>query len=426
MNRKETVLALSGGVDSAVAGYLLKQAGYDVRAVFMVNWKERGSCNWEDDLISARRVAKHLNISLEIWDFAKAYKDFVFNDFIGLYKKGQTPNPDVFCNKYIKFGAFYDRARKEGADFVATGHYARIMDHARPASLGEAGGTRNKEQDPPFVPPLLRWGYRGVGLFSAVDKTKDQSDFLYQIKQSQLAHIMFPMGGMLKSEVKDLAKNVELPNWDRPESMGVCFIGEMNMKKFLQNYIQPKSGDIVDTHGTKLGVHDGVWYYTLGQREGLNIGGTGPYFVVKKELRKNRLVVAKEPEAGTLLMVKKVELGRVNIFTTTFPCASSSFPRRRESKQKNKQQKDLNSFGYSFKFLDPKSKFGMTEGVEILWRDRHLSSLQKGVLKKERGRYTVEFEKPKRAVTPGQSLVMYDLKGERVIGGGVIAKAISK
>lgn len=374
MNRKETVLALSGGVDSAVAGYLLKQAGYDIRAVFMVNWKERGSCNWEDDLMSARRVAKHLNIALEIWDFAKAYKDFVFNDFIGLYKKGQTPNPDVFCNKYIKFGAFYDRARKEGAHFVATGHYARITQGNPSTGSGsnlfpERGVAKSKDYH----------------LCSAVDKTKDQSDFLYQIKQSQLAHIMFPMGGMLKSEVKDLAKNVELPNWDRPESMGVCFIGEMNMKKFLQNYIQPKSGDIVDTHGAKLGVHDGVWYYTLGQREGLNIGGTGPYFVVKKDVRRNVLTVANQLEAERMLEVRNVVLTRCNMFIA------------------KKQQVT----GYK---------------LQIVWRDRHLSKLQKGILNKEKVGWTVRFDEPKRAVTPGQSLVMYDLKGERVIGGGMIAK----
>lgn len=360
---KRVVLGLSGGVDSAVAGFLLTRAGYDVRAVFMLNWKERGSCSWENDLVSARRVAKHLHISLEIWDFAKEYQEFVFNDFISLYKKGMTPNPDVFCNKYIKFGVFYDRARKEGADYVATGHYARIMEH----------GTWNMEQK-----NAKNW------LYSAIDKTKDQSDFLYQIKQSHLKHILFPVGGMLKPEVKKIANDVGLPNWNRPESMGVCFIGEMNMKQFLGRYIASEKGDIVDTSGHKLGEHDGAWYYTLGQREGLRIGGTGPYFVVKKDVKQNILVVAKEPEATRLLMVKRVRLARMNLLQT----------------------------------IDSK--------LQVLWRDRHLSVLQRGVLKKEGRAWDVIFHRKKRAVTPGQSLVMYDLKGERVIGGGVIAKAISK
>jgi len=366
------LLGLSGGVDSAVAGFLLTRAGYDVRAVFMLNWKERGSCNWEDDLVSARSVAKFLRIPLAIWDFAKEYQEFVFSDCIALYKKGFTPNPDVFCNKYIKFGALYDRARKAGADYIATGHYARIMEQ----------GSKNKEQD---LHVSRDWG---LGLFSAIDKTKDQSDFLYQIKPSQLKHVLFPIGGMMKSHVRALARQIGLPNWDRPESMGVCFIGEMNMRRFLQGYIPPKSGDIVTVSGVKLGTHDGVWYYTLGQREGLHIGGTGPYFVVKKDVKRNRIIVAKEPEAGRLLLVKRVILTKVNLFIPSSELRAA----------KNE--------------------------LRVLWRDRHLSPLQNGILRKVQNgsRWIVDFSKPKRAVTPGQSLVMYALDGERVIGGGVIAK----
>ena len=239
------VLGISGGVDSSVAGYLLKQQGYDVVGLFMVNWEEKdGTCTAEIDYEDVKRVCNKLSIPYFSVNYAKEYYDRVFTYFLDEYKKGRTPNPDVLCNREIKFGPFLEQAKKLGADMIATGHYARKI-----------------EKDGKFY------------LAKAKDLSKDQSYFLNQLSQKQLASVVFPLEDIEKTQVREIAKKLELSTAEKKDSTGICFIGERNFKKFLKDFLPAKAGDIVDINGNVVGKHDGLMYYTLGQRRGLNIGG---------------------------------------------------------------------------------------------------------------------------------------------------------
>ncbi len=268
-NKKKVVVGLSGGVDSSVAAALLVAQGYDVTGVFMKNWSEDVGdfcCSWSEDLEDARRVAQMLGIRFYVWNFEKEYKERVIGYFFSEYKAGRTPNPDVMCNREIKFKLFLEKALRFGADAVATGHYARVVE--------KQGSFR-----------LLR----------GKDGNKDQSYFLCMLGQEELRHILFPVGAYTKPKIRALAKKYRLPTFDKPDSQGICFIGEVDIKQLLMQQIKPRPGDIVDTEGTKLGRHDGLAFYTLGQRGGLEIGGTGPYYVVAKDQKKNRVVVSNDP-----------------------------------------------------------------------------------------------------------------------------------
>ena len=284
------------------------------------------------------QVCARLGIRFETWDFSKEYEKKVGKYMIKSYKKGITPNPDVMCNKFIKFGLFFDRAIKSGADFVATGHYAKI---------------------------------KNGKLIKAADKNKDQTYFLHEIKKEQLGKILFPVGGLKKPEVRKLAQKLGLENAQKKDSQGVCFVGQFNMKDFLKHYIEPKKGEILSLNGKDMGEHDGVYYYTIGQRHGFNIkDGHGPYFVVKKDLKKNIIYVGKEKD----LLSKKARVVNIN-------------------------------------WIQKPKRFPVILDV----RARYRAPLNKAELDKNG---SLIFKKSERALTSGQSAVFY--QKNQVLGGGII------
>jgi tRNA-specific 2-thiouridylase len=356
-NRKErVVVGMSGGVDSAVAALLLKRQGYDVLGVFMKNWDEEdenGICTADEDYTYVRQVCDTIDIPYYSVNFVKEYEQRVFSYFLDEYKKGRTPNPDVMCNKEIKFAAFLDFAMKLDANYLATGHYAR---------LGKTDDTFN----------LLR----------GKDNNKDQSYFLYTLGQKQLSKVMFPVGEIEKPEVRRIAHEAKLPNADRKDSTGICFIGERDFKKFLLNYIPAQPGDMVDVvSGRKVGQHDGLMFHTLGQRKGLGIGGqkTGsdlPWFAVGKDLKNNVLLVAQGEHP--MLYSNSCEVTDISWVAGT----------------------------------PPAEEFNCTVKTRYRQADINCSvKLTDGVAK-------ISFANKVRAVTPGQHAVLYD--GEKCLGGGII------
>jgi tRNA-uridine 2-sulfurtransferase len=343
-SERKIYVAMSGGVDSSVAAALLKEQGHNIVGVFMKPWQPwPGLCMWQGDREDALRAASVLGIPLLTWDFSREYKKEVGNYMIREYKAGRTPNPDIMCNKEIKFGLFLNKALKEGADFIATGHYVKKLE------------TKNKS----------------AKLFQAEDKNKDQSYFLWTLTEKQLKHVLFPIGDYVKPEVRKVAKKFNLPNHDKKDSQGVCFIGPLDMKNFLEKYIKNKKGKILDEDGVEIGQHDGIYYYTIGQRHGLNIGnGKGPYYVIKKDIKKNIIYVGKEKNLGGI-QAKISNISWINK-PTTFP---------------------------------------IKLGAKIRYRSKtERASLGKNGL--------LKFEKPIRAITSGQSAVFY--LREEMIGGGII------
>ncbi len=261
------VIGLSGGVDSAVSAYLLKQAGHEVIALFMKNWDEE-DCPAAKEFEDVVRICDVLDIPYYSVNFVKEYWDAVFSHFLDELKLGYTPNPDILCNREIKFNVFFNKAMELGADFLATGHYCQTKE-----------------------------GH----LLKGADPGKDQSYFLYTIKKNILKKTLFPIGSYLKSEVREIAKKANLPVFDKKDSTGICFIGKRNFKDFIQKYIPAKVGEIIDSEGNVLGTHEGAIYYTIGQRKGLGIGGPGDaYFVVGKDIEKNHLIVAQGTEHPAL------------------------------------------------------------------------------------------------------------------------------
>lgn len=351
--KKTVVVGMSGGVDSSVAAALLKQQGFDVISVFMKNWSQEVGdygCTWAQDSEDARKVAAVLGIPFYVWNFEKEFYDRVVEYFLREYKAGATPNPDVMCNKEIKFRAFLDKALALGADCVATGHYARIMYHE----------SRNMYQ-------LLR----------GIDPAKDQSYFLYTLKQEQLAKVLFPIGAYKKSEVRELAKKFGLPNFAKKDSQGICFIGKIDVREFLQERIKAKQGEIVTTSGQTLGRHIGLPFYTIGQREGIGLGGSGPYYVADKDIKKNHLIVTNDQQ-DEKLWKKEFEIGDV-----------------------------------SWVFRQP--RFPFKAGVAIRY---HHPAYTAKLSSMTDHRLRIIFDQPQRAITVGQAAVIY--QGDEVLGGGVI------
>ncbi|MFC0212536.1 tRNA 2-thiouridine(34) synthase MnmA [Paenibacillus chartarius] len=360
--KARVVLGMSGGVDSSVAALLLKEQGYEVIGIFMKNWDdtdEFGHCTAEEDAEDVRRVCDQIGIPFYTVNFEKQYYDKVFTYFLDEYRAGRTPNPDVMCNREIKFGEFLDKAKSLGADYLATGHYARVM-----------------EKDGEFV--LLR----------GVDSNKDQTYFLNALNQAQLSKAMFPIGHLPKPEVRRIAEEAGLATAKKKDSTGVCFIGERNFKEFLSGYLPARSGDIQTPDGVVLGRHDGLMYYTLGQRQGLGIGGVGtgePWFVAGKDLERNVLIVV-QGEKHPALYSTSLVAGGVNWISPNAPKHGDA-PLRCTAK---------------FRYRQP------DQGVTVTVR--------------EDGMWNVAFDVPQKAVTPGQAVVFYD--GEVCLGGGTIETTV--
>lgn len=260
---KKLYVGMSGGVDSSVTAALLKQQGYDVTGVYMKNWAQDlpgFKCPWREDLADAKRVAVQLGIPFKIYDFQKEYKQKVVDYMIAEYEAGRTPNPDIMCNQEVKFKLFLETALEDGADMIATGHYARI-DNGK--------------------------------LLEATDKNKDQTYFLYRISREALARTVFPLGEMTKPDVRKEAAKLGLVTADKKDSVGICFVGEIGIKEFLQNFVEHTPGNIIDkANGTVVGRHEGALFYTIGQRHGLGIGGGLPYYVVGKDMQRNEVYVS--------------------------------------------------------------------------------------------------------------------------------------
>jgi tRNA-uridine 2-sulfurtransferase len=360
--RHRVVVGLSGGVDSAVTAWLLKQQGHEVVGIFMKNWEDddqTGYCSSNEDFVDAAAVADVIGIELEHVNFAADYKDRVFAEFLREYQAGRTPNPDVLCNAEIKFKAFLDHAMRLGAERIATGHYARV-----------------RQTDGRFE------------LLKGLDPAKDQSYFLHRLNQSQLSRTLFPVGELLKTEVRRLAGEIGLPNARKKDSTGICFIGERPFREFLQRYLKNEPGAMRDERGRVVGQHVGLSFYTLGQRQGLGIGGLSagggthaPWYVARKDRQRNELLVVQGHEHPWL------QSRRLRADTLSWVAGQSPAPGTLAAKTRYRQS-------------DAPCRLSVSpdgHGVDL------------------------DFEKPQWAVTPGQSAVLYE--GEICLGGGLIESA---
>ena len=369
-NSKRVVVGLSGGVDSAVSAFLLKQQGYDVVGIFMKNWEDDDDseyCSSNVDFVDAAAVADVIGIEIEHVNFAAEYKDRVFAEFLREYQGGRTPNPDILCNAEIKFKAFLDHAFDLGADKIATGHYARVRE------IQTTQGTEFQ-------------------LLKGLDPGKDQSYFLHRLNQSQLAKTLFPVGELHKTEVRRIASEIGLPNAKKKDSTGICFIGERPFREFLNRYIANAPGPIKDARGRTLGTHVGLSFYTLGQRQGLGIGGVKekgaqrgggehtPWFVARKDVTTNTLYVVQGHDHPWLLS-EQLRADDLSWCAKQAPVAG-----RYAAKTRYRQSDAACALTYN-----------------------------------GQGELVLAFDDPQWAVTPGQSAVLYD--GDVCLGGGVIASA---
>lgn len=351
------IVGMSGGVDSSVAALLLLRQGYRVEGLFMKNWDEDDGtrhCTAAEDLICAAGVCERLGIELHDANFAGEYRRRVFENFLTEQRRGRTPNPDVLCNREIKFEVFAEHARRLGADYIATGHYAR-----------------------------LRRGRDGLELLRGLDDDKDQSYFLHAVPAERLAPALFPLGELRKSQVRALARDAGFANCDRPDSVGICFIGERPFAQFLERYLPPSPGAIVDVDGAQRGRHLGLWRYTIGQRRGIGVGGdrdadAAPWYVVDKDVAGNRLIIAQGQDHPALFK-DALEADAERWVAGRRP----PLPRLCQARLRHRQR------------VQP----CQVEAVD-------------------EQRLRVRFQTPQRAVTPGQAVVFYD--DERCLGGAVI------
>lgn len=353
------VVGMSGGVDSSVAAWILKQQGYEVVGLFMKNWEDDDDseyCSTRQDWIDVVSVADVIGIDVEAVNFAEEYKDRVFADFLREYSAGRTPNPDVLCNAEIKFKAFLDHAMRLGASAIATGHYARV-----------------RKTD------------SGVELLKAIDFTKDQSYFLHRLNQEQLSKVMFPLGNIPKSQVREIAEHIGLPNAKKKDSTGICFIGERPFREFLSKYLPTQPGPMKTPEGKVVGQHVGLAFYTLGQRKGMGIGGThessgDAWYVAQKDLQNNTLIIVQGHDHPLLESVE-LEAQEASWIAGEPPMVEKLYGAKTRYRQED-------------------------SACEISYRNDSL------------GTFSLNFKDPQWAVTPGQSAVLYD--GEVCLGGGII------
>ncbi len=373
--KPKVLVGMSGGVDSSVTALLLKKQGYEVIGAFIKNWSDkvgRRQLCWVEDRRDALRVAARLHIPLVTFDFEKEFRKQVVDYLYREYARGRTPNPDIMCNKWIKFPLLLREAKKTGADFIATGHYVRLKIKNQKSKI-----------------KITNQNAKICELYKAKDKTKDQSYFLYTLDQDILKHCLFPLGKLTKKEVRKIAEENNLSVAKKPDSQGICFLGEMNMRDFLGKRLKDRPGKITTTRGQVIGRHRGLFSYTIGQRQGIGIGGrrgekNEPLYVIKKNLETNTLVVGSgdAPE----LCTKKAVLEDIH-FIHPNPVSPS------EIKKGGRQ-------------------------IKLTAKVRYRAEDVPATLYYEDSQYILYFDKPERAVTPGQSAVFYN--GEKMLGGGVI------
>jgi tRNA-specific 2-thiouridylase len=345
---KKVYVGLSGGVDSSVTAALLKEQGYEVTGVYMKNWSQDLPgfvCPWKQDYQDAKRVAVRLGIPFKMYDFEKEYRSQVVDYMIDGYKAGITPNPDIMCNQEVKFKLFLQAALADGADMIATGHYARIKD-----------GT----------------------LLTGDDKNKDQSYFLYRVTEEALRRSLMPIGDYEKPKVREIAKQLGLNTAEKKDSQGICFVGKVGIKEFLQQFVTTEPGDIIDQHGTVIGEHDGALFYTIGQRHGLNTGGGLPYYVVGKDMAKNEVYVT-------------TDLQDARLWHQGFEISAPHWINQEPS-----------------------------EAGLYMVRTRYRAELipVTSLIKLGNGNWRLMLQDEVRALTPGQSAVLYE--NDRVVGGGIV------
>ena len=361
MSKKRVVIGMSGGVDSSVAAWMLKEQGYEVIGLFMKNWEDDDDsefCSSRQDWIDAASVADVVGVDIEAVNFAAEYKDRVFADFLSEYQAGRTPNPDVLCNAEIKFKAFLDHAMHLGADLIATGHYARVRENAG-----------------------------AFELLKAVDHTKDQSYFLHRLNQAQLSKTLFPLGEIAKTEVRKIAEKLMLPNAAKKDSTGICFIGERPFRDFLNRYLSYKPGQMKTDDGTVVGEHVGLSFYTLGQRKGIGVGGMKKYknddgssdawYVARKDIENNTLYIVQGHDHPWLLS-GALRADQASWIAGTPPEARA---------------------------MSAKTRYRQADVICVVAPDGP-------------SHFALDFTDPQWAVTPGQSAVLYD--GDVCLGGGII------
>jgi len=369
---KRVLVALSGGVDSSVAAALLKEKGFNIEGAYMRCWSTGPYCTADRDEADAAKVAATLGIPFHVFDFEKEYKDSVIDYFYSEYEAGRTPNPDVMCNKEIKFGLFLAKARELGFDYIATGHYARVRSQISDLRL-QKSKTDNSDERPSNTVRLE--------LLTGLDSNKDQSYFLYLVGQEQLKHVLFPLGDFTKPQVRKLAKRFGLPTAEKPDSTGICFVGPARIKDFLLQKIKTRHGEIVNLDDKVLGKHIGLPFYTIGQRQGLRISAPVPYYVAGKNIKENKLIVA--------------PFGHESLFKDRFTTQVPHWVEGVEPTLPKKVQ------------------------VKLRYRAENISAVIHKVGVEE---LEVALEAPQRAITPGQAVVFYD--GEKIIGGAAVRDSL--